>query len=84
MVSVELGAGASELAIVVPLTTTRRPSSLSVPLEPPEGGLGERSYAMPEMVRSLSRERLVERWGTDSARTLSEIAHRVHVLVRVG
>ena len=80
----QLGAGASELAIVVPLTRTNRPSPLYVPLDPPEGGLRDRSYAMPEMVRSISRERLSERWGTISAAKLHEITHRVHLLTRSG
>jgi mRNA interferase MazF len=80
----QLGAGASELVIVVPLTRTERPSPLYVLLDPPEGGLRERSYAMPEMVRSISRERLVELWGNVRAAKLAEIAHRVHVLTRVA
>jgi mRNA interferase MazF len=78
----QLSAGAGELAIVVPLTRTNRPSPLYVPIDPPEGGVGERSYAMPEMVRSISRERLSKRWGTISAAKLNEIAHRVHLLTR--
>jgi mRNA interferase MazF len=80
----QLGTGASDLAIVVPLTRTNRPSSLYVPIDPPEGGLRDRSYAMAEMVRSISRQRLVERWGSISATKLSETAHRVHLLTRVG
>ena len=80
----QLGAGASELVIVVPVTRTQRPSPLYVSLDPPDGGLRDQSYAMPEMVRSISRERLVERWGTISAAKLAEIAHRVHLLTRVG
>lgn len=79
----QLGAGASELAIVVPLTRTNRPSPLYVMLEPPEGGVRERSYAMPEMVRSISRERLSIRWGVVSASTLQEIVRRVNLLVRI-
>jgi mRNA interferase MazF len=79
----QLGTGASELAIVVPLTRTSRPSPHYVAIDPPEAGLRDRSYAMPEMVRSISRERLVERRGTISAGNLSEIAHRVHLLTRV-
>ena len=59
----QLGLGPSGLAIVVPLTRTERPSPLHVSLDPPEGGVRERSYATPEMVRSISRERLIERWG---------------------
>jgi mRNA interferase MazF len=83
VISVEqLSAGASELAIVVPLTRTNRPSPLYVPLDPPEVGVRERSYAMPEMVRSISRERLSKRWGTISATKLNEITHRVHLLTR--
>jgi mRNA interferase MazF len=79
----ELGTGASGLAIVVPLTRTNRPSPLYVPLQPPEGGLRDLSYAMPEMVRSISRERLLERWGSISPANLSEIVRRVHLLTRV-
>ena len=78
----QLSAGTSELAIVVPLTRTNRPSPLYVAIDPPEGGLQERSYAMPEMVRSISRERLSARWGTVSPATLGAIAHRVHLLTR--
>jgi mRNA interferase MazF len=80
----QLGVGASELAIVVPLTRTERPSPLYVAIDPPEGGVRERSFAMPEMVRSISRERLSVRWGTVSAAVLNEIAHRVHLLTRVS
>jgi len=80
----QLSAGASELAIVVPLTRTNRPSPLYVALDPPEGGVRERSYAMPEMVRSISRERLSARWGTISGQKLADIAHRVHILTRIA
>jgi mRNA-degrading endonuclease toxin of MazEF toxin-antitoxin module len=37
---------------------------------------------MPEMVRSISRERLSKRWGMISAAKLNEITHRVHLLTR--
>ena len=80
----QLGTGRSELAIVVPLTRTNRPSPLYVALNPPEGGVRERSYAMPEMVRSISRDRLATRWGTVSPATLSAITHRVHLLTRTA
>jgi len=78
----QLGGGSSELAIVVPLTTTQRPSPLYVPLEPPEGGVREPSHAMPEMIRSLWRCRLVERWGSVRAQTLGSVIGRVRLLTR--
>ncbi len=78
----QLGTGPSEFAIVVPLTRTERPSPLYVVIEPPGGGVRDTSYAMPEMVRSLSRGRLVERWGRVGADTLETVIARVRVLTR--
>ncbi len=42
------------LAIGLPMTTTDRSSKLHVRIEPAESGLSRVSYAMPEMVRSVS------------------------------
>lgn len=70
------------LAIVVPLTSTDRGQRLHVPIEPPEGGLERRSFALVEMIRSVSHRRLIERRGTVRPATLQEIARRLHVLTR--
>lgn len=78
----QLGGGPSGLAIVVPLTSTDHGQRLHVPIDPPNGGVRQRCYAMPEMVRSVSRERLVERWGILDDVTLIEIARRARLLVR--
>jgi mRNA interferase MazF len=78
----QLGRGPSERAIVVPLTGTDHGQRLHVPVDRPNGGVRQRSYAMPEMVRSVSRDRLVERWGTLDDATPGEIARRVRLLVR--
>lgn len=77
----QLGTGPSGLAIVVPFTRTDRGQRMHVPVDPPEGGLRQRSMAMPEMVRSVSRERLIERWGALDDAILGEIARRVRLLV---
>lgn len=77
-----LSTGPSELAIVVPTTTVDRGSPVHVRIDPPEGGLREVSFALPEMVRSVSHERLVERWGSVRERTLQAIVQRVHLLTR--
>ncbi len=78
----QLGDGPSELAIVVPLTRTDHGQRLHVPIDPPNGGVRQRSYAMPEMVRSVSRDRLIERWGMLDEVTLADVARRVRLLVR--
>jgi mRNA interferase MazF len=78
----QLGRGPSEPAIVVPLTSTDHGQRLHVPVDPPNGGVRQRSYAMPEMARSVSRDRLVERCGMLDDATVIEIARRVRLLVR--
>ncbi len=78
----QLSAGPSELAIVVPLTTTPSENPIRPAIESPEGGLRERSWALPDMVRSIDRSHLVERWGRVSSSTLEAVAGRVRLLVR--
>lgn len=72
------------LAISVPLTTTDRQNKLHVRLEPPEGGLDRISYAMPEMVRSLSTLRLQRRLGRAPSDAVEAVANRVGVLTGLG
>ncbi len=70
------------LAVVVPLTSAESGVRLHLGIDPPEGGLRHRSFAMPDMIRSVSRERLLERWGTVRPETFDELAHRVRVIIR--
>jgi mRNA interferase MazF len=79
-----LNASPAELVIAVPLTTTDRGSELHVRLDPPEGGLGRVSFAMPEMVRVLSMRRLGRKVGHASPDTVETVAKRVGILVGLG
>jgi mRNA interferase MazF len=74
----------ARLAITVPLTTTDRQSKLHVRVDPPEGGLKRVSFAMPEMVRSVSTTRLRRRLGRTSMDTVETVANRVGLLVGLG
>ncbi|HEX8690391.1 MAG TPA: type II toxin-antitoxin system PemK/MazF family toxin [Solirubrobacterales bacterium] len=72
---------AARMAIGVPLTTTDRGSELHVRLDPPEGGLSRISFVMPEMVRSISMDRLRRRLGFASPDTLEAVSKRVGILI---
>jgi mRNA interferase MazF len=74
----------ASLAITVPLTTTDRRNKLHVRVEPPEGGLERISFAMPEMVRSVSAIRLQRRLGRVSMDTVETVASRIGLLVGLG
>jgi mRNA interferase MazF len=78
----QLGTGPSQLAITVPLTSRDHGQRIHVRIEPPEGGVRSTSHIMPEQVRTISRERLIERWGQVRPQTLEQVIHRVHLLTR--
>jgi mRNA interferase MazF len=51
--------------IVVPLTSTepRRPLPFVVPVDPPEGGLKHRSYALCDQVTRIDKQRIIKLCG---------------------
>ena len=73
--------GPAELAVIVPLTTTERGIPLHVPVNPPEGGVRQRSFIKCEDVRSVSRERLTDRWGSVSGNTMTAVEERLRILL---
>lgn len=74
----------ASLAIAVPLTTTDRRNKLHVRVDPPEGGLERVSFAMPEMVRSVSALRLQRRLGRISLHTVEAVSGHVGILIGLG
>jgi mRNA interferase MazF len=78
----EISSGPGEMCIVVPLARTDRGTPLHVRIDPPEGGLGAASYALPENVRSISRDRLTRRRGSVRDDMLGQVLRRVHLLTR--
>jgi mRNA interferase MazF len=75
---------AAGLVIGAPLTTTDWHNAMHVRLEPPEGGLTKVSFAMPEMIRSISTRRLRRRLGSAPADTVDAVAKRAGILIGLG
>jgi mRNA interferase MazF len=73
----------AELVVVVPLTTTYRGIPMHVRIDPPEGGVKNSSFAKIEDVRSVSKERLLKRWGSVSPKTMAEVADRLRILLDI-
>lgn len=73
--------GPAGLVIVVPLTSRTKHSSSHVPIEPPEGGVRRSGFAKCEDVRSISADRLKDRWGTVTEATMNAVALRLRVLL---
>lgn len=75
--------GPADLVIVVALTTRARRVQSWVRIDPPEGGLKATSYAMCETVRSISKERLITRWGTVRDETMDRVADLLRILLEL-
>ncbi|MBI4202040.1 MAG: type II toxin-antitoxin system PemK/MazF family toxin [Chloroflexi bacterium] len=75
--------GPTGLVMVVPLTTRQRGTPLHVGIAPPEGGIRETSYAKCEDVRSISTERLIQRWGMVHTATMTEVEDRLCALLKL-
>jgi mRNA interferase MazF len=70
------------LSLAVPLTRTDFGNALHLAISPPEGGLRERSFAMPEQLRAVSHERLSTRLGRLRPDTREELMRRCRLLLR--
>ena len=75
--------GPAGLVIVLPMTSTIRGVPSHVAVSPPEGGLKNASAILCEAVRSISRDRLVERWGGVGVRTMAQVEDRLRILLRL-
>ena len=75
--------GPAGLVIVLPMTTKWRGVPSHVPLDPPEGGVQQRSAVLCEAVRSVSVERLIERWGVVGRSTMAAVEDRLRILLRL-
>ena len=76
-----LNTGPAHLVVLVPLTRTDRGIPLHVRIDPPNGGVRETSFAMCEAVRSVSKERLVRRWGKVDAPTMRVVDDRLKIVL---
>ena len=76
-------AGAAELVIVLPITSTVRPIPAHVRVDPPEGGVTRKSAILCDAIRSISKARLVRLWGKVSPATMAAVEDRVRMLLRL-
>ncbi|HLJ57953.1 MAG TPA: type II toxin-antitoxin system PemK/MazF family toxin, partial [Chthonomonadaceae bacterium] len=73
--------GPAGLVIVLPVTSRSKRIRTHVEVVPPEGGLTLTSYIKCEDIRSVSKQRLVDRLGSVSPLTLAEAEDRLRILI---
>ena len=70
----------ADLVVIAPITSKDKSIPWHVALQPPEGGTKSRSFIMCEAVRSVSHDRLAQRWGAVTAATMNEVEDRLRIL----
>jgi mRNA interferase MazF len=73
--------GASGLVVVLPITSKEKRVPFHVEINPTEGGVRVKSFIKCEDVRSISVERLDQRWGIVSSATLAAVEDRLRILM---
>lgn len=81
----KLNHGPANLVIVLPMTRTDRRLPTWVQVDPPEGGVSERSFIMCDQVRTVSRDRLEgESVGTLEPGTLGRASKILCILMQLA
>ena len=71
----------ADLVVAIPITSTLRSYRLHVVVQPPEGGLTSPSAVMCEAIRSISKDRLITRWGSITPATFRHVEDRLRILL---
>ena len=73
--------GPAGLVVVLPLPTRDRGIPLQVAIEPPEGGVSQRTRIRCEDIRSIDRGRLTRQIGAVSTATMVAVEARLRALL---
>ena len=73
--------GPADLVIVVPITSVGKGIPFHVEIKPPEGGLTMRSFIKCEEIRCVSKQRLSQRLGEVSKRTIENVEDRIKIVL---
>ena len=74
-------AGPADLIVILPLTSTLRDIPMHVEIGKGDGGTRNDSAILCEAIRSISKERLISRWGTLSPGAIREVEDRLRILL---
>jgi mRNA interferase MazF len=74
-------AGPADLVVVLPLTSRHRDIPLHVRVRKGQGGVRNDSVVLCDAIRSVSKDRLISRWGVVSKEVMSEVEDRLRILL---
>ena len=75
--------GPAGLVVLLPLTTKHRGIPFHVEVGSRDGSVKVKSFVKCEDIRSVSKERLVDRWGISSQETMTQVEDRLRILLNL-
>ena len=69
------------VVLIMPLTSCNTAEYDQVLIEPPEGGLSNRSVTLPDQLRAIDRKRLIKKLGTLNDPTVQQINRSLRVVL---
>src|SRR6266568_4425147 len=76
-------AGPADLIVILPLTSTMRDIPLHVKISKVDRGARKDSAILCEAIRSISKDRLVTRWGALTREAVAAVEERLPILLRL-
>lgn len=77
----EFNSCSADLVVVVPITSKNKNIPLHVEIQPENSGLAKISFAKPEDIRSISKERLVKKIGKLPEAKMNELEEKIKILL---
>ena len=71
----------ADLVIVLPITSTNLKIPVHIRIDPPEGGVRNASFIKCDQIRTISKERLIKRWGAVSGKTMAAVEDAIRILL---
>lgn len=79
----EFNNSAAGLVILLPITSKDRGIPLHITVNPPEGGLKNKSFVKCENIRCVSKERLIKCIGYVSSAVMEEVEDRIRIILNL-
>ena len=73
--------GPADPVVVLPIASKAKGIPFHVPVKVPEGGLRIESFVECEDIRSISKERLIQKLGAVGTKTMDAVEYRLRVLL---
>jgi len=84
VISVDLfNHGPAGLVVMLPISTVAKAIPFHVEVNPPEGGLKQKSFVKCEDVWPVAKERLLRRYGIVSSYTMAAVEDRLRILLNL-